>query len=337
LPRAFICGCKSVELDAEERAFLREADPFGLILFKRNILDRAQVYELTREFREAVGRAEAPVLVDQEGGRVQRLGPPHWPAYPAAARFLEELSRPDAIEAAKLVAELIAHDLREVGITVDCAPVLDVADELTHSVIGARAYSRRPEEVADLGRAVLEGFFGGGVLPVIKHMPGHGRARVDSHLELPRVEASHADLSQRDFLPFKALSDAPAAMTAHVVYTAIDESAPATQSKKVVDEVIRGEIGFEGLLVSDDMSMQALSGSYDERARAIFAAGVDIALHCSGVLEDARAVAAASPELKGVSLERAKTALSYIPATPPPFDAEAARAELLMLWPSAIA
>ena len=337
MPRAFICGCKSVELDAEERVFLREADPFGLIVFKRNILNRAQVYELTREFRDVVGRADAPVLVDQEGGRVQRLGPPQWPSYPAAARFLEELSRPDAMEAATIVAELIAHDLREVGITVDCAPVLDVSDELTHSVIGARAYARQPAEVADLGRAVLEGFIAGGVLPVIKHMPGHGRARGDSHLELPRVGASRADLSRRDFLPFKALSDAPAAMTAHLVYTAIDASAPATQSKKVVDEVIRGEIGFNGLLISDDMAMQALSGSYDERARAIFAAGVDIALHCSGVLEDARAVAAASPELEGDSLARAKTALSYISTPPPPFDADAARAKLSRLWPNAIA
>ena len=337
MPRAFICGCKTVELDAEERAFLREADPFGLILFKRNVLNRAQVSELTRDFREAVGRAEAPVLVDQEGGRVQRLGPPQWPAYPAAARFLAELSRPVALEAAKLVAELIAHDLREVGITVDCAPVLDVADELTHAVIGTRAYARGPEEVADLGRAVIEGFLAGGVLPVIKHIPGHGRARGDSHLELPRVEASRAELSARDFLPFKALAGAPAAMTAHLVYTAIDDSAPATQSKRIVDEVIRGEIGFKGLLISDDMSMKALSGAYSERARAIFAAGVDLALHCSGVIEDARAVAAASPELHGVSLERAKAALSFIPTSPPPFDAEAARQKLLRLWPKAIA
>jgi beta-N-acetylhexosaminidase len=337
LPRAFICGCKTVGLDAEERAFLREADPFGLILFKRNVLDRAQVSELTRDFREAVGRAEAPVLVDQEGGRVQRLAPPQWPAYPAAARFLAELPRPVAIEAAKLVAELIAHDLRDVGITVDCAPVLDVADELTHSVIGTRAYARAPEEVADLGRAVIEGFLAGGVLPVIKHMPGHGRARVDSHLQLPRVEASRAELAARDFLPFKALSGAPAAMTAHLVYTAIDASAPATQSKRIVDEVIRGEIGFKGFLISDDMSMKALSGAYSERARAIFAAGVDLALHCSGVLEDARAVAAASPQLAGVSLERAKAALSVIPTPPPPFDAEAAREKLLRLWPKALA
>lgn len=332
--KAFISGCRGLALDAEEREFFRDADPWGLILFKRNIESRAQILALTQEFRTIVGRDDAPVLIDQEGGRVQRMGPPHWRSYPAAQRFLAELPREEAHEAAGLTARLIAHDLFEVGITVNCAPVLDVADERTHAVIGSRAFAQTPEQVAYLGRAVLEGLIAGGVLPVVKHIPGHGRARADSHLELPVVEASLTELAARDFEPFRALNDAPAAMSAHIVYNALDPDAPATTSARVVSEIIRGQIGFQGLLFSDDLSMKALKGSFSERARDVFAAGLDIALHCNGDLDECRLVAEASPELSRRALARAKTALSRIARGPEPFDAQAGAAKLAELRPA---
>jgi beta-N-acetylhexosaminidase len=331
--KAFVSGCRGLELDAEERQFLRETDPWGLILFKRNVGNRAQLLALTSDFRSLVGRADAPVLIDQEGGRVQRMGPPQWRPYPAAQRFLAELPRERAREAARLTARLIAHDLREVGITVNCAPVLDVADERTHAVIGTRAYAEQPDEVGLLGRAVIEGLIAGGVLPVVKHIPGHGRARADSHLELPVVEASHAELCTRDFAPFRALNDAPAAMSAHIVYTALDKSAPATISRTIVSDIIRGEIGFQGLLISDDLSMKALKGGFAERARDVFAAGLDIALHCNGDLDESRAVAEATPELAGDARARAETALGRVARGPEPFDPEAGWAKLAKFWP----
>jgi beta-N-acetylhexosaminidase len=255
------------------------------------------------------------------------MGPPHWPAYPAAAWF-DAQTGGRALDAARLVARLIAHDLREVGITVDCAPVLDVADPLTHAVIGSRSYSQSPERVAAFGRAVIEGLLAGGVGPVIKHVPGHGRARVDSHLELPVVAASRAELADRDFAPFRALRDAPMAMTAHVVYTAIDPDRPATTSRIVIQSVVREAIGFDGLLFTDDLSMKALGGPLGERARAAFAAGVDIALHCNGELAEAREVAEASPELEGASRRRAEAALARIGGAPAPFDVAEGRATL---------
>ena len=267
MPKAFICGCAGLALNAEERAFLRQEDPWGLILFKRNINDRDQVRDLTRSFRECVGRADAPVLIDQEGGRVQRMAPPHWRAYPAAAAIEAGLKPSRAEAAARLIARLIAHDLNEVGITIDCAPVLDVAHEGTHAAIGTRAFSSRPERVAAMGRAVAEGLLAGGVAPVIKHMPGHGRARVDSHHETPVVDAARSEL-KRDFAPFVALKDLPMAMSAHLLYTAIDPRRPATMSPIVVQEVMRGEIGFDGLIMSDDLSMKALKGPFDARAAA---------------------------------------------------------------------
>jgi beta-N-acetylhexosaminidase len=326
---ALICGCKGPTLEPDERAFLRESLPWGLILFKRNVVDRAQLRALTSAFREIVGRADAPVLIDQEGGRVQRMAPPHWQAYPAAARF-EATSAPS--RAAWLAARLIAHDLREVGITVDCAPVLDVAEAATHAVIGSRAFSSIPERVAALGRAVCDGLMAGGVAPVVKHMPGHGRARADSHLELPTVEASFEELAARDFAPFVALRDAPMAMTAHVVYSAIDPTAPATTSPIVVGRIMRERIGFDGLILSDDLSMKALGGPFAQRARAVFAAGVDIALHCNGELAEAAPVAEASPDLSGQALRRAEAALARIAGGPQPLDVEAARAELASLF-----
>jgi len=324
MARAFISGCAATALSPDEREFIRESDPWGLILFKRNVLDREQLRRLTATFRECVGR-DAPVLIDQEGGRVQRMGPPHWRSYPAAAVLEAGLPLVEAEAAAWLVGRLIAYDLKEVGINVDCAPVLDVAEPGTHAVVGSRAFSQFPERVAAMGRAFADGLIAGGVAPVAKHMPGHGRARVDSHHELPVVRTPRAEL-ERDFAPFKAFRDAPMAMSAHLVYTAIDPERPATTSPIVVLEVMRREIGFDGLIMSDDVSMKALGGPFDERTRAIFAAGLDIVLHCNGDLAEARAVASASPELSGVSLRRAEAALRSI-RNPQPFDAGEAAAK----------
>jgi beta-N-acetylhexosaminidase len=323
MPKAFIAGCSGLALGPDERAFFRAADPWGLILFKRNVADRDQLRALTRDFRDCVGRADAPVLVDQEGGRVQRMAPPAWAPYPAAGS-IGALEPVLAAAAARLIGRLIAHDLNEVGVTIDCAPVLDVAEPGTHAVIGVRAWSEDPERVAALGRAFAEGLIAGGVAPVIKHMPGHGRARADSHHELPAVEASREALA-RDFAPFKALADLPMAMTAHVVFRAIDPDRPATASRTVVDEIMRGVIGFAGLLISDDVSMKALSGPFEARTEAIFEAGLDIALHCNGDLEEARAVASVAPPLAGTSARRAEAALAA--ARPPePLDLDRARA-----------
>jgi beta-N-acetylhexosaminidase len=331
--RAFICGCAGLALTQEERAFIKDSRPWGMILFKRNVESREQVLALANAFREIDGSAHAPVLIDQEGGRVQRLAPPHWAAYPAAARFDGELRPLRALEAAKLTARLIASDLREVGINVDCAPVLDVADELTHAVIGSRAYSKQPNRVAALGLAVMEGLIEGGVAPVMKHVPGHGRARADSHLELPVVDATREELVQRDFTPFRALRRrAPMAMTAHVVYSALDPDRPATTSPTVIKDIVRGAIGFEGLLISDDLSMKALGGPLGQRANDAFEAGVDIALHCNGQLAEARGVAEAAPELRGLPERRARDAMASIASGAATFDAAEARATLATLF-----
>ncbi len=324
--RAFICGCAGEALTDEERAFITGYQPWGLILFKRNIAAPEQVAALTRSFREIVGRANAPVLIDQEGGRVQRMGPPHWPKYPPAAD-LGRLPR-DAEAHAGLAACLMAADLGAVGINVDCLPVLDVPAPGGHHVIGDRAYGNTPGRVAAFGRAVAEAMIAGGVLPVIKHIPGHGRAMADSHLELPVVSASRAELEAIDFAPFRALADMPLAMTAHVVYTALDPNGPATTSASVVSQIIRGHIGFDGLLMSDDLSMKALKGSFGERAAATFRAGVDVALHCNGVLAEAVPVAEAAPILGGRSLERAEKALARLTGPRKAIDPVDARARL---------
>jgi beta-N-acetylhexosaminidase len=326
MPKAFICGCAGLALNDEERAFVRQEDPWGLILFKRNVADRDQLRALTLSFRDCVGRADAPVMIDQEGGRVQRMAPPHWRAYPAAAAIEAGLAPSRAEAAARLIARLIAHDLNEVGITIDCAPVLDVAGEGMHAAIGARAFSSRPERVAAMGRAVAEGLLAGGVAPVIKHMPGHGRARVDSHHELPVVDATRGEL-KRDFAPFAALKDLPMAMSAHLLYAAIDPKRPATMSPIVVQGIMRGEIGFDGLIMSDDLSMKALKGPFDRRAAAVIEAGLDMVLHCNGDVDEARAVASATPVLAGESLRRAEAALAAI-APPEPFDVERGEREL---------
>ena len=328
--RAFIAGCAGHELTPDEAAFFREAAPWGFILFRRNIDNPEQVRALCASLREAVGREEAPILIDQEGGRVQRMGPPHWPKYPSGATY-GALHVNDPLverELARLGARLIAHDLRAVGVTVDCLPVLDVPSPGAHDVIGDRAYGKTPERVAVLGRAAAEGLLAGGVLPVVKHIPGHGRAGADSHLALPVVEASREELERHDFAPFRMLTDMPLAMTAHVVYTALDPERPATTSPVVIRDVIRGHIGYDGLLMTDDLSMKALSGSFREKTEAAFAAGCDMALHCNGEMEEMSAVAEASPILEGEALLRAEAALARIRHEPEPLDPVDARARL---------
>lgn len=329
MTKAFICGVSSITLTDDERAFLRIHQPWGLILFKRNVQSPDQISALTKEFREIVGRAVAPVLIDQEGGRVQRMGLPVWPKYPPAARFNAlSVSTQRKAELVRLSAHLMGLDLRACGINVDCLPVLDVSAPGGHNVIGDRAYAEDPERVALLGGAAAEGLMQAGVLPVMKHVPGHGRAGADSHLELPRVDATMKELEAADFVPFQKLAHLPMAMTAHVVYSAIDPTGPATTSRKVVQEIIRQAIGFDGLLMSDDLSMKALSGSFAERTQALFAAGVDMALHCNGQLDEALPVAEASPRLDGKAAERAAKALSRLNEANPQIDPVDARAEV---------
>lgn len=326
ISRAFIAGCLGTSLTKDERAFFREALPWGFILFRRNTQDPGQVAALTAEMRACVGW-HAPILIDQEGGRVQRMGPPHWPAYPSARRFLGINDPVQRRELVRLSARLMAHDLKSVGIDVDCVPVLDVPVAGSHDVIGDRAYAHDPDEVARLGRAAAEGLLAGGVLPVIKHMPGHGRARADSHHNLPIVEASLAELRAQDFRPFRHLADMPLAMTAHVVFTALDER-PATVSRKVVQEIMRGELGFDGLIMTDDISMKALSGSFAQKSRAAIRAGVDLVLHCHGVMEEMVAVAGAVPAMSGARGRRAAMALARIRHEPEPLDRDDARARI---------
>ncbi len=327
-----IYGCAGLSLSAEEKSFFREAMPWGFILFARNISDAAQVSGLVESLREILGDAKAPVLIDQEGGRVMRLKPPNWKARPAMARFgaLHATSPETAREACYLNARLIANDLARLGINVDCLPMLDVPAEGADAVIGDRALGRDPATIIDLAREVIDGLMEGGVLPVMKHIPGHGRATADSHLELPRVAASREELSAHDFVPFRSLAHCPMAMTAHVVYEAIDPARPGTISPRVVKEAIRGEIGFEGLLLSDDLSMNALSGTLAARTRAALFADCDIALHCNGKLEEMREVAGEAKALDGISLKRAETALSHL-VKPGLFDSAAVEMHLAEL------
>jgi beta-N-acetylhexosaminidase len=325
---AAILGCQGPTLSADEAAFFREARPWGFILFGRNVQSPDQVRALTDALRATVDRPDAPVLIDQEGGRVQRLGPPHWRRYPPG-RAYGDLPANDPLlrrEITRLGARLLAHDLAALGINVDCLPVLDTPQPGAHDVIGDRAYATTPEEVARLGRAACEGLIAGGVLPVIKHMPGHGRAMADSHLDLPVVDASYEDLDARDFAPFRVLSDMPMAMTAHVVYAAVDPRRPATTSRKVMTQVIRGAIGFDGLVMTDDLSMKALSGDLTVRARASLAAGCDVVLHCNGSLDEMKAVLAGTRALTGRAAQRARSALARLARAPEPFDAAEGRA-----------
>jgi len=323
--RAFITGLAGREISANERAFLREAEPWGLIIFKRNIDTPAQVSALVQSFRDILNR-EAPVLVDQEGGRVQRLGPPHWPAYPPGAVYsaLYDRDRASGLTAARLGAHLIASDLRALGIDTDCLPLADVPVPGSDNVIGDRAYGTDPGKVAAIAGAVSDGLLAGGVLPVVKHLPGHGRATADSHLRLPVVDTDRETLEKTDFAAFRPLAGLPLGMTAHVVFSAIDPVQPATTSVTIVDQVIRGFIGFRGLLMSDDVSMGALAGTIAERSRAALAAGCDVVLHCNGDLGEMMQVAAASPALAGEAAKRADAALA-LRAAPEEFDVAEAR------------
>jgi beta-N-acetylhexosaminidase len=321
---AMILGCAGPELGPDEAAFFADADPWGFILFRRNVQSPAQVRRLTDALRTAVGW-EAPVLIDQEGGRVQRLGPPHWQKYPPGEAYLKATNDPLAArELARLGARLMAHDLKAVGVNVDCLPVLDVPVPGSHDIIGDRAYARDPATVTQLGRAAAEGLLAGGVLPVIKHMPGHGRAFADSHKELPTVHADFDTLDAWDFAPFKALSDMPIAMSAHVVFTAIDSKRPATTSKKAV-KLMREHLGFQGLLLSDDLVMNALSGTLTGRAEAALKAGCDAVVHWNGDMAEMKQVAAGVGKLKGKASKRAAAALARIVHTPEPLDEREAR------------
>jgi len=323
--RAFITGLAGLSVSANERAFLRDAQPWGAIIFKRNVSAPEQVEELVQCFRDIVGW-EAPVLVDQEGGRVQRLGPPHWPAYPPGARYGEMYDREPAVglAAARLAGHLIAADLKSLGIDVDCLPIADVPVAGGDPVIGDRAYGSEPGKVAAIGKAIAEGLQAGGVLPVLKHLPGHGRATTDSHHKLPMVDADRPTLERTDFAAFRPLAGLPLGMTAHVVFSAIDPIAPATTSVTIVRQVIRGFIGFQGLLMSDDVSMNALSGTIAERSRDALAAGCDVVLHCNGDMKEMSAVAGVVPELSGDAAKRADAALAARSA-PEEFDTDAAR------------
>jgi beta-N-acetylhexosaminidase len=327
--RAFITGVSETELSTAERQLIAAAKPWGFILFRRNIASPAQVSKLVGEMRRAVGEPDAPVLVDQEGGRVQRFGPPHWPVYPSGATFgqLYDVKPATALAAARLSARLIAADLVEVGVSVDCLPLADVPVPGANDVIGDRAYGEEPGKVAAIGRAITEGLAQGGILPILKHIPGHGRATADSHLSLPTVDTPRDELERTDFAAFQALADLPMAMTAHVVFSAIDPAHPATTSATMVSQVIRGLIGFQGLLMSDDVGMHALAGSIGARTRAVFAAGCDMVLHCSGDLQEMQEVAREAPVLSGKPLDRARAALASRKA-PQPFDRVAGRAEL---------
>lgn len=340
VPRAAIFGCAGPDLTADERSFFRDADPLGFILFARNIDTPDRALRLTEDLRSCVARADAPILIDQEGGRVARLKAPAWRKAPPA-RLLGDLyarNAADGLEATRLNSRLLAADVLSIGCDVDCLPVLDVAFPETHAVIGDRAYSDRPEPVAALGRAAAEGLMAEGVMPVIKHIPGHGRATVDSHEALPTVTASRAELERVDFLPFKLLSDLPWAMTGHLLFEAIDPDACVTVSARAVREVIRDHIGFDGLLLSDDLSMQALGGGLGDRAGRAIGAGCDIALHCNGQMAEMAEIAARVPAMSSAAVRRFEDGLATLrrqrdPAGPAGLAGAARRlAELLPEW-----
>jgi beta-N-acetylhexosaminidase len=329
--RAFITGIAGTAPTDEERRLLGDAQPWGFIVFARNIAGPDQLRRLIAELRATVGR-DAPVLIDQEGGRVARLRPPDWPEYPPGAAYgaLYDRDREAGLAAARLGGRLIAYDLADLGIDVDCLPVADVPVAGADAVIGDRAYGTEPTKVAAIARAVAEGLADGGVLPVLKHIPGHGRATADSHKRLPVVTAERATLETTDFAAFRPLAGLPLGMTAHVVFSALDPIAPATTSAVIVEGVIRDSIGFRGLLMSDDISMGALSGSISERSAAAIAAGCDVVLHCNGELAEMRSVASAVPKLSGAAAGRAKAALAQ-KQPPKPIDVAASRAEFVRL------
>lgn len=327
-------GCAGTRLDVEERAFFADARPLGFVLFARNCAEPAQVAGLVEDLRETVSDPFAPVLIDQEGGRVERLKPPHWRHAPPAREFgaLWAQNRRAGREAAMLNARLIGDDLASLGITVDCAPVLDVAAPETHRAIGDRAFGSDPDQVADLGQAAAEGLEAAGVTPVIKHLPGQGRAAVDSHHELPRIAAGRAELMRVDFAPFRTLNGLPWGLVGHFVLEQVDRDRAASVSPTVIGDIVRGAIGFDGVLASDDINMQALGGTLAERTAALLAAGCDLVLHCNGVLVEMREVAAAAAPLTGAARMRLLIAeRRRLAARAAPLDREAALARLAQL------
>ncbi|MBN66652.1 MAG: beta-N-acetylhexosaminidase [Rickettsiales bacterium] len=327
-PKALIFGCEGLQLTAEERRFFTSAQPYGFILFARNIESPEQVAALVADLKNTVSHSDVPVLIDQEGGRVARLRPPHWKAYPPAGVFAQLWA--DDPEKAKRAAYLnhriMADELHALGINVDCAPVLDIYFEDAHDIVGDRAFGDNAEQVAALGRAVMDGLLDGGVLPVIKHIPGHGRANADSHEALPVVNASRIELETHDFTPFKALNDAPMGMTAHIQYTSLDGDYPATLSPRVI-AMIRREIGFDGLLMCDDISMKALKGHLTSLAGSALVAGCDLVLHCNGTMEEMRSLADVVPEMSLDALRRSDKAFGLIQGAVKPFDLAKAEAE----------
>ncbi|MGH6867146.1 MAG: beta-N-acetylhexosaminidase [Methyloceanibacter sp.] len=319
--KAYISSCAGRSLSDAEREFFTRERPCGLILFSRNCQEPGQLRSLIASFRDAVGSDEVLILIDQEGGRVQRLRPPNWRSMPPARCYGELYDSDPALaeRAAFAGARLIAQELYDVGINVNCTPLIDVPEPGAHDIIGDRAFNADPAIVIALGRAVIKGTLAGGVLPVIKHVPGHGRAKADSHHALPRIDAAADDLTATDFRPFHALRDAPLAMTAHVLMPAYDEQRPATVSPVIMNQVIRDRIGLTGLVMSDDIGMNALGGSIAERARAVIDAGCDVALHCSGVLAEMVAVGEAVPALDAAAADRFAGARAWL-AEPQPFD-----------------
>tara|TARA_R110002049_G_scaffold30316_7_gene103403 strand:- start:64335 stop:65405 length:1071 start_codon:yes stop_codon:yes gene_type:complete len=313
-PRACILGIGGTELSNWEKGFFREADPYGFILFARNVEDHNQIRTLTDQLRDVVGKNNVPILVDQEGGRVMRLKPPHWRKIPAAGVFgeLVDKSPEDAREAAYINARLMAMDLREAGFNTTCAPVLDLRFPGMSDVVGDRSYGADVARVVVLASAVAAGLLDGGIAPIIKHIPGHGRAAVDSHKDLPIVGATRAELSEFDFAPFRQMKDVMAAMSAHLLFTAIDDQRPGTVSATIINDVIRGDIGFENLLISDDLSMEALGGSIASRTHECLSAGCDIALHCNGKRTEMEEVVSMTPLLSGAALLRSQNFTNQI-------------------------
>lgn len=328
-PMAAIFGCAGTGLSSSEREFFQQCNPAGYILFARNIQSPDQVRGLVEELRDAAGGTSALVLIDQEGGRVARLKPPLWRAAPPQGMF-GKLDCDLAGRAAKLNARLLAEELKALGINVDCLPLLDLRFPGAHDIIGDRAFGETVEIVSHLGRAVCEGLLEGGVLPVIKHIPGHGRARADSHLGLPRVDTRRRELEETDFAPFRDLADMPLAMTAHIVYSDIDPARPATTSRVVMSEIVRGFVGYDGLVMSDDLSMKALGGGFSARTADSLTAGCDLVLHCNGDMGEMKQVADAARPLDADGLRRYHRALDML-GTPEPIDREAVLAELSAL------
>ncbi len=332
-PRAVILSCQGPVLEADEKAFFAEYNPLGFILFAAHCRNRQQLRALTDALRDSVGRSDAPILIDQEGGRVVRLQPSSdtaWRSIPAAALFgqLYEQSPDQAKQALSINSRLMAAELTDLGIDVNCAPLLDLNIPGASNIIGDRAFSHDPVVVADLGRIMMTGMMAQGVIPVIKHLPGHGRALVDSHKKLPVVDAAHDDLDQSDFIPFKDLADAPWGMTAHILYTAYDADQSATVSPQIIRRIIRDHIGFNGVLISDDLAMAALQGGLDQRARQAMAAGCDVVLFCNGSVAENRLVAESVPVLCPAAQERLARARAALSVPSPPQS----QAALLEQW-----